>query len=89
MKSNRVHQRKRQSPDAHQVRAHFGVSATQPFPFESLARPRLGLKNLVVLARHFRQKDHFANIVEQAGGKTLLHHRLGTTLAAGNALCKR
>src|ERR1035441_8735896 len=66
--------------------SYFGVCATQSFALEILAFARIDRKYLMVLAGHLSQQYHLADIVEQPCRKALFHHRLRTTLGAGDAL---
>ena len=89
VKGDGVHQRYWKTPNAHQVRAHLRVRATQAFEFQSQDGSGIGSKNLMILTGHLSQENHFADIVQQPCRKTFLRHYLCATLRSGDALCQR
>src|SRR5260370_23751593 len=81
-----LHQWERESPNAHQVRAHFSVRASQAFPFEVRVDVGPQFKNLTVLSGHLREQDHLADIMQQSRSKALLYRCLRATLGGSDAL---
>ncbi len=92
MERDGLHQRGRQSPDAHQISPQLRMRTAQKLGLRILDGAAVFLESLpglVVLLWPLAEQNHLADIVQQAGGKRLLRHCLVARLLRRDPLGQR